>query len=91
MILNIITRYLSIIDKVDKNKDKFIWRASETEMYNQYETNCFSTNFLSISLMSEDCTRSTFLPKYSVQAKTQILNGVTALEFEYKEVVILDF
>ena len=91
IMLNIIIRYLRIINKVHKNKDKFIWRASETETYNHYDTYCFGTNFLPISLTLEEYNVSNFLPKYSEQANIPIFMGVTALKLDYGEVVILYF
>ena len=44
-VFNINTGDRRIINKVHKNQDKVIWRASATEMDDHTDTHCFGANF----------------------------------------------
>ena len=80
-----------IINKVHKNKDKFIWREPDTEMDNHSDTHYFGANFRPISFTSEECTVSPFLPEYVKQMNVPICTCVTSLTLDSGEVVILEF
>ena len=60
-VFNINTGDSQIINKVHKNKDKVIWRASATEMDNHAGTHCFGENFRLISFTSEEFNLPPFL------------------------------
>ena len=62
VVFNINTGDRRIINKVHKYQYKVIWRASATEIYNHADIHCFGANFRPISVTSEECTVSPFLP-----------------------------
>ena len=53
-VFNIDTGNRRIINKVHKNQDKVIWRASATETENRSDTHCFGSYFRPISFTSEE-------------------------------------
>ena len=59
-VLKINTSDRRIINKLQKNKEKVIWRESDTEIDNNSDTNCFGENF-QIPFTSEECTVSPLL------------------------------
>ena len=90
-VFNINTGDHRIINKVHKNQDKVIWRASETEMENHADTHCFGANFRPLSFTSEECTVSPFLTEYAEPMNVPICTGVTYLTLDSGEVVMLEF
>ena len=90
-VFNINTCNRRIINKLQKNQNKIIWRASATEMDNFADTRCFGANFRPISFTLEECTMSLFLPEFTEQINVPIFTGVTSLTIDSGEVVIVEF
>ena len=88
MVLNINTRDLRKNNKVHKNQDKVIWRASSTERENHTDTHCFGATFRPISFIEEDYTVPPLLSEYTKQVNIPISTGVTILALDSGEVVI---
>ena len=89
VVFNINESSLQIINKVHKNQDKVIWRASATGMENHYNTHCSGANSIPILFTSEECPVSPFLPEYSEQMNIPIFVGVTALTLNSEDFMIL--
>ena len=91
VVFNINTSDCRLIDKLHKNQDKFIWRASYTETENHSDTRCFGSNFRPISFTLEELNVSPFLSEYTEQVNISIYTGVTVLALDSGEVAILEF
>ena len=82
VVFNINTGERRIINKVHKNQNKVICRASANEMGNHADTHCFGSNFIPISFTSEECTVYPFLPEYTEQINVPICTGTNALTLD---------
>ena len=90
-VFNINASDRQVVNKLHKNQDKFIWRASSTEKDNHADTHCFGANFYLTSFTLEECTVSPLPLEYTEQVNIPICNGVNVFTIDPGDVVILEF